>query len=871
MKNLSLNQIRELFLSFYQNKEHYRRESFPLVPKDDKSLLIINSGMAPLKAYFAGTKKPPAPRMTTCQKCIRTADIENVGLTARHGTFFEMLGSFSFGDYFKEESIKWGYEFLTDVLQMPIEKLWVSIYQDDDEAYNIWKEQIGFPTERIVRLGKDDNFWEIGTGPCGPCSEIYFDRGDKYNCDNPDCKPGCDCDRFIEFWNHVFTQFNKTEEGNYEPLEHPNIDTGMGLERIACIMQGVDSIFDVDTIKAVLDRVCEIAKVKYGDGKFESDVSVRIITDHIRSATFMISDGIMPSNESRGYVLRRLIRRAIRHGRKLGIQGNFLSSLIDVVISTSGNAYPEITTQEVFIRNILTQEEEKFSNTLNQGLQMINSQLIILKENNDKIFPPDLAFKLHDTYGFPFEITEEILAEEGMKVSKEDFDKYMLVQKNLGKTDAEKKDFAWEGNELNIDKDIKTEFIGYNFTASNSKVLYVSDNKDFINKNKILAIFDKTPFYATGGGQKSDIGIIKSNTVNGTVIGVQKINDAYIHEILLSDGKLSVGDTVELEIDIINRNNSARNHTVTHILHQALKDILGEHINQAGSSLDANGLTFDFTHFKALSADELEKLSNIVNEKIDSFLPVNHSEMSLEEAKKKGAIGLFDDKYGDVVRVLTIGDYSIELCGGTHITNTGQIGSFKILSERGISSGVRRIEAVTSCGIRKLEKEKEEVLNKLSTSLKINKDDIVRKVEQLQNELEEKTRELTILLNENQKDEIDNMLKNAIQCNTIKLITKKFNDVDVQKLKDICDKLRDKESNLAIVLAIDNGEKSSLIVALSKDIIKDDLKAGMIIKDLAKIGNGGGGGKPDMAQAGIKLPEKIDEIFAMAKNIFINK
>ena len=871
MEKLGLNEIREKFLDFYSKKEHYRRGSFSLIPQNDKSLLIINSGMAPLKPYFAGLETPPSPRMATCQKCIRTADIENVGITSRHGTFFEMLGSFSFGDYFKEESITWGWEFITEVMHMPEEKLWVTVYLDDDEAYNIWKNKIGFPEEKIVRLGKDDNFWEIGTGPCGPCSEIYFDRGEEYGCDNPDCKPGCDCDRYIEFWNHVFTQFSKQEDGTYEDLAHPNIDTGMGLERIACIMQGVDSIFDVDTIRYVLDRVCEIAGVKYCDGKDPKDVSIRIITDHIRSATFMIGDTIMPSNEGRGYVLRRLIRRAVRHGKKLGIKGMFLSELVDDVVKTSGCAYPELVDQQILIKKIIAQEEERFSKTLNQGLNIIEEYIKDMEKENTTVLSGERAFKLHDTYGFPFEITEEIMTEKGLSVDREDFDLYMAKQKEMGKIDAAKNDEAWKESAIDYLFDDATVFTGYENTVDEGTVKAIfrdeEELKSISKGAEAMIILDKTPFYAKGGGQASDLGTIKCDGCNAKVLAVTKVKNVYAHKVEVLEGTLNTGDKVIANVDVIHRNNSARNHTCTHLLHQALRDVLGEHVHQAGSSVDDKTLRFDFSHYEALTREQLKEVQSIVNEKINQFLNVNCQEMSIKDAEASGAIGLFEDKYGDTVRVVSIGDYSKELCGGIHVSNSGQIGAFKIVNESGIAAGVRRIEAVTGAALLEKLIEKENTILEAAATIKAKPELLNEKLTSLVEENKTVKKELESLRQQSLNEESEALVKEAKEINGVRLITKVFKDVDVNDLRTISDDLKASNDNLVLVFATENNGKVTLLVSLTKDVVEKGYHAGKMIKEIAKAAGGGGGGKPDMAQAGAKDPSKIPVAFEVAASL----
>ncbi|MGN0710680.1 MAG: alanine--tRNA ligase, partial [Anaerovoracaceae bacterium] len=703
MEKLGLNQLREAFQNFYVSKEHYKRKSFSLVPEKDKSLLIINSGMAPLKPYFAGLETPPSKRMTTCQKCIRTGDIDNVGLTARHGTFFEMLGSFSFGDYFKKESLTWGWEFITEVLKMPVDKLWATIYENDEEAFDIWKNVIGLPEERIVRLGKDDNFWEIGLGPCGPCSEIYFDRGEEYGCGDPDCKPGCDCDRYVEFWNHVFTQFSREEDGSYSNLAHPNIDTGMGLERLACIMQGVDSIFDIDTIKYILDAVVEKSGVEYGNGKFKTDVSIRIITDHIRSVTFMIADGIIPSNEGRGYVLRRLLRRAARHGKLLNIEGSFLTDLSNYVIKVSGEAYPELEEKKSYIQKIISVEEEKFSATIDQGTAIIAEYVEELKKEGKSELSGEKVFKLYDTFGFPLELTQEILAENGCTADIEGFNANMLHQKETARAARKSTDeVAWE-EAIEFDFDEKTQFTGYEKLSDEGTVVGMFRDRVILTSAKageqVRVMFDQTPFYAESGGQIYDSGMVIGDNLKAEVLEVVKFQGNFAHKLNIIEGEIKTGDKVKLEVNVPNRNHIARNHTATHLLQKALRLVVGEHVQQAGSSVNADSLRFDFTHYEAVSKEQLEEVERIVNEQIMNFLPVSVAEMSMDEAVKSSATALFGEKYGDRVRVVSVGDFSKELCGGTHVANSGLIGSFKILSETGVASGVRRIEAITGMAV----------------------------------------------------------------------------------------------------------------------------------------------------------------------------
>lgn len=871
MEKMGLNEIREAFLSFYQSKEHFRRQSYPLIPQNDKSLLLINAGMAPLKPYFAGLEKPPAPRMTTCQKCIRTADIDNVGITARHGTFFEMLGNFSFGDYFKRESITWGWEFVTEVLKMPVEKVWASVHEDDDEAYNIWKNEIGIPEERIVRLGKEDNFWEIGQGPCGPCSELYFDRGEEYGCGSPDCKPGCDCDRYVEFWNHVFTQFNNDGEGNYTELSQKNIDTGMGLERVACIMQGTDSIFDIDTIQYILHEIEKKTGVKYENGSAPSDVSIRIITDHLRSATFMIGDKIMPSNEGRGYVLRRLIRRAVRHGRKLGVKEVFLSDLVDAVIKVSGDAYPEIKTQQIFIKKIIDTEEKKFAATLEQGMSIIDEYIDDMNREDEIALCGEKAFKLHDTYGFPIDITEEILKEQGFGVDRKGFEECMKQQKAKGKADAAETDAAWEDNsisELNADK---TVFTGYETYSDEGTVIAIINNGEAAESasqgEEVSIVLDRTPFYAESGGQAADNGFMTLGEFKGYVTSVEKNNDIFIHSVKVNEGTVSKGDTVSCEVAASKRNCSSRNHTATHLLHAALREVLGQHVQQAGSSVNAETLRFDFNHFEGMTDEEIARVESIVNSKINDFLPVTTVEMDHAEASENGAIGLFEDKYGDTVRVVSVGDYSKELCGGIHVKNSGQIGSFKILNESGVASGVRRIEAVTGTGVLKLLNKNEAIVNDVADKLKSKPAQVADRLNAVLAESKEIKKELESFKDKALGSASEDMISEAKEVNGVRLITKQFKDYEIGDLRKISDDIKAKNENAAMVFATENSGKVTILVSLTKDLVDKGYHAGKMIKEIAAAAGGGGGGKPDMAQAGAKDPSKISDAFAVAEKL----
>lgn len=871
MEKLGLNNIRELFLKFYESKGHYRRQSFPLIPENDKSLLLINSGMAPLKPYFAGIETPPSKRMTTCQKCIRTGDIENVGYTSRHGTFFEMLGSFSFGDYFKKESLVWGWEFITEVLKMPVDRLWATVYEEDDDAYDIWKNIIGMPEDRIVRLGKDDNFWEIGTGPCGPCSEIYYDRGEKYGCDNPDCKPGCDCDRYVEFWNHVFTQFNRDEEGNYTDLAHPNIDTGMGIERLACIMQEVDSIFDIDTIQYILKGVVDISGVKYQNGAADTDVSIRIITDHLRSMTFMIGDSILPGNEGREYVLRRLIRRAARHGKMLGIEGPFLSKLCDRVIDVSGQAYPELETRRAGIKKIVAVEEEKFAATIDQGMKIINGYLDELRSSGSEVLDGEKAFKLHDTYGFPIDLTREILEESGYSVDTEGFRKAMDQQKKRSQADQDMEGAGWEEAIADFAFEGESEFTGYENTVEHSiiKAMFWDQKAvESVKEGEICRIaLDRTPFYAESGGQIYDTGIIYNDDGVAEVTEVLKFQKIFAHKVTVKKGELKLGAEVTCMVNVPARNMVSANHTATHLLHRALREVLGNHVKQSGSSVTKDGLRFDFSHFQAMTKQELDKVEDIVNDKISHFIDVKTRIMPAKEAFKEGAMALFGEKYGDTVRVVSVGDYSKELCGGTHVKNIGQLGSFKILSESGVASGVRRIEAVTGQGCLKKLNQDEDIINGAADILKSSRDNIAERSAALMEEIKTLRKEVSELKKAEMSKGLDDIIGNAKEINGVRLIAKQFDDYSIGDLRELSDRIREDNKNVAMVFAAVSGGKATFLVSLSDDLVENGLHAGRMIKEIAKAAGGGGGGKADMAQAGAKDISRIPDAFAKAEEL----
>lgn len=871
MEKLGLNKIRELFLSFYESKGHYRRQSFPLIPEKDKSLLLINSGMAPLKPYFSGLETPPSKRMTTCQKCIRTGDIENVGHTSRHGTFFEMLGSFSFGDYFKEQSLTWGWEFITQILKMPTDKLWATVYENDEQAYDIWKDIIGMPEERIVRLGKDDNFWEIGTGPCGPCSEIYFDRGEKYGCGDPDCKPGCDCDRYVEFWNHVFTQFSKDDEGNYTDLAHPNIDTGMGIERLACIMQGVDSIFDVDTIQYILKEVVRVSGVEYKDGEAETDVSIRIITDHLRSMTFMIGDGITPGNEGREYVLRRLIRRAARHGRLLGIEGPFLSQLCGKVIDVSAGAYPELEKRRIMIQKVVSAEEGRFAATIDQGMKIINGYIDELRLDGKTVLDGRKAFKLHDTYGFPIDLTREILEESGYAVDTEGFESAMAEQKDRSHVEQDMEGAGWDEASADFMTEEETVFTGYDTLVDHSVVKSIlCDNKPVSSVKEgdcCVVILDRTPFYAESGGQASDTGYIYNDNCRIQINEVKKIQKVFAHNVTVLSGELHTGDEVEAMPLATVRNRTSANHTATHMLQKALQEVLGDHVKQSGSSVTKDGLRFDFNHFQAMTADEIKRVEDTVNNKISHFIDVTTDVMSAEEAFETGAMALFGEKYGDTVRVVSIGDYSRELCGGTHVRNSGQIGAFKILSEAGVASGVRRIEAVTGLGILEKYNEDEAIINDASAAVKAKRDMLAEKSAALMDEVRALKKEIEELKKAEMNKGLDNLIEEAREINGRRLITRQFDDYNINDLRALSDTIKAENKNVAMVFAAVTGGKVTFLVSLTDDLVQDGLHAGKMIKEIAAAAGGGGGGKADMAQAGAKDPGRVQDAFDKAAEL----
>ena len=862
MKYLGLHDIRTEFLKFFESKGHLILPSFSLIPKNDKSLLLIGAGMAPMKKFFTGEEIPPAKRVTTCQKCIRTGDIDNVGLTDRHATFFEMLGNFSFGDYFKHEVIPWAWEFLTVNLEIPKEDLWVTVYKDDDEAYNIWKDVIGIPEEKIIRLGKDDNFWELEVGPSGPCSEIYVDRGLEYGSE--DERPGGEGDRFIEVWNLVFTQFDKDEEGNYNPLSHPNIDTGMGLERIATVLQRTDNIFEIDAIKDIIGEIAKVSGKKYGEDK-KADISFRVITDHIRAMTFMISDTIVPSNEGRGYVLRRLIRRAARHGRKLGIERAFLYEIADMVMDSWGDQYKELKENRKSIKEIIRREEEKFLETIDDGLVRLNANIEEMKASGEKLLDGKKAFKLYDTYGFPIDLTEEILKEEGFDVDMAGFEAEMEDQKRRAREAREDKNIGWANQDnKHLFEGLSNEFLGYEKNECQGNIIrIISDEDEIVDSinegERGIVILDKTTFYGESGGQVGDTGEIISDKFKLKVTDTKKTKDGlHLHLVEVEEGKLEKA-SVKAIIDVGRRNNIRRNHSVTHLLHRALKDVLGNHVNQAGSLVMPDRMRFDFSHFEAMSKEEIEEVEKIVNEKIFEGLPVETKLTNLNEAKEMGAIGLFEDKYHDEVRVLSMGDYSRELCGGTHVSNTSEISMFKILSESGISNGIRRIEAITGPAVLKYLNELKDEQEEIARELKSNKEEILQKIKLNIKSLKEANKEIEKLEHDMAKDQIADIMSSVKNKNGINYVIKKFEGVDVNTLRDLADEVRNKVGSVVVLFATVNDGKLNFVCAVSKDLVEKKIAAGKIIKEIAKVAGGGGGGRPDMSTAGAKDINKVEE------------
>ncbi|WPX10032.1 alanine--tRNA ligase [Anaerocellum danielii] len=870
---MSTDEIREKFLQFFESKGHLRLPSFSLIPKNDKSLLLINAGMAPLKPYFLGIEEPPRRRITTCQKCIRTPDIDRVGKTARHATFFEMLGNFSFGDYFKKEAIIWAWEFVTEVLKLPRERLWVTIYEEDDEAFEIWHKEVGLEPERIKRMGKEDNFWEIGTGPCGPCSEIYFDRGEEKGCGKSTCGIGCDCDRFVEFWNLVFTQFDKDENGVYHRLKNPNIDTGMGLERIAAIMQGVDSLFDIDIVKAIRDKVCEVTNYQYGKDA-EKDVSVRVITDHIRGTVFMISDGILPSNEGRGYVLRRLIRRAARYGRMLGKKETFLHLIVDTVVKSYKNPYPELVQKAEYIKKVLYNEESRFNQTIDVGLEMLESEIEKLKKNKETILNGEIAFKMYDTYGFPLDLTKEIAAEKGIIVDQERFDKLMQQQKERARAaQKELENAGWKDINIVIDEDIETIFVGYDTLKQEAKILKIFlDNEETAyakEEDVCFVILDKTPFYAESGGQVADKGILEGEGVLAEVLDVKKGPKGIIlHKVKVLKGEISVLSNVVAKVDEELRLATMKNHTATHLLHSALRKILGQHAQQSGSQVSPDRLRFDFAHFEPLSEDQIIEIEKMVNSIIQQAIPVEKIVTDFDKALKMGATALFDEKYSNVVRVIKIRDFSMELCGGTHVDNTGQIGMFKIISESSVAAGVRRIEAITGNKVYEFILNSQQTLKQLRGKVKASTDsEIISKIEQLENTikaLENEVEKYKLLVVEN---ELSSLFGKAVDYGEFKLIVSRKETDDMDYVKLLTDKIKERDSKAIVLNLIQQGSKVTILMSCSKEAVKKGVDCGKVVKEVCSILGGKGGGRPDFAQGGGCDILKIDMALQAAENI----
>ena len=873
MEWTGLNELREKYLSFFESKGHLRLPSFSLVPQGDKSLLLINAGMAPLKKYFTGELTPPRTRVTTCQKCIRTPDIERVGITARHGTFFEMLGNFSFGDYFKHEATAWAWEFCTKVLEMPADKIYISVYQDDDEAYDIWTKELGVSPDHMVRLGKEDNFWEHGAGPCGPCSELYFDRGEKYGCGSPTCGVGCDCDRYVEFWNLVFTQFDNDGNNNYSRLKSCNIDTGMGLERLACIMQGVDNLFEVDTVQNIMKHIMEIAGVKYHEDE-KKDVSLRVITDHIRSTTFMIGDGVMPSNEGRGYVLRRLLRRAARHGRLLGIDGTFLYKVCETVIKENATAYPNLVEKHDLIVKVIKAEEESFNKTIDTGLNLLEN---IIAQSDSKVLSGADAFKLQDTFGFPIDLTKELLEERGMSVDIDEYDR--LYAQSRAAARAARKDAgaqAWKDSNVSF-KDVgATEFVGYTDYSCDAEIKAIVTNgerDEFATADsEVVVVLDKTPFYGESGGQAGDTGVIKTDNATLEVTATGKTPDGVVLHIarFISGDSIALGDKVHAQIDVEKREATRRNHTAAHLLQAALRKHLGSHVEQAGQLVNSEEMRFDFTHFSALTGDELKAIEREVNETILKGIPVETREMPIEEAKKLGAMALFGEKYGDVVRVVSAGDFSVELCGGTHADNTAKLGLFKIVSESSVAAGIRRITAVTGFGVLKHIENDERIMQSAAAAMKLgNVAELDKRAATLAAEVKAKDRELAELRSEISALKAGSLMDSARQVGGVRLITAEVEVSNPGELRSMCDTARDNGADIVAVFAGVNKEKGTLnfACACGADAIKLGAHAGNIVRETAKIAGGSGGGKPDSAMAGAKDASKADEALAAVDSI----
>lgn len=877
MKWTGLNELREMYLSFFESKGHTRLPSYSLIPHNDKSLFLINSGMAPMKKYFLGQETPPNKRVTTCQKCIRTPDIENVGKTARHGTYFEMLGNFSFGDYFKHEATKWAWEFVTEVVKLPIDRVWISIYLDDDEAFDIWTKEIGINPDHIVRMGKEDNFWEHGSGPCGPCSELYFDRGVEKGCGSPDCKVGCECDRFVEFWNLVFSQFDSDGKGTYTPLEHPNIDTGMGLERLACIMQEVDNLFEVDTMQKIMQHICDIADVKYKQNDMV-DVSLRVITDHVRSTTFMIGDGVNPTNEGRGYVLRRLLRRAARHGRLLGITEPFLYEVVETVIEENKQAYPELVEKSSYIKKIVKTEEESFAKTIGKGFDLLNNILDNMDEkaieSGEAVLSGEDAFKLYDTYGFPIDLTREIIAEKNMIIDEEGFIRLMNEQKVRARMARATGDaFGCSLDEFDIDGE--TQFVGYEKMQSDAKVLCMQCEGEQVNSaianQKIILVTDITPFYAESGGQVADKGQIITDNCIINVVDVKKTKNLILHYCDVLSGQINVDETVSMQVDKKMRNAIMRNHTCAHLLQAALIKVLGEHVHQAGQLVNAEELRFDFSHFEAMTKEQIEAVENEVNEVILSGIEVKRYETNIKTAKEKGAMALFGEKYGDVVRVCEVGDFSIELCGGTHVDNSSKIGLFKIISESSVASGVRRIEAVTGFGVLKVFENNIKMINDAAKELKIaNPAELVNRSQQVMQEIKEKSVEMETLTQKMADNKIAGLFENIQKAGKVNYISALLSGTKPETLRVLGDKIKEKAPNAVGLLVGSIDGKSTMLCVCGKDAINNGAHAGKIVSKAAAITGGKGGGKADTAMAGVNDNFKIDEAFAALPDIILD-
>ena len=870
MKWTGLNELREKYLSFFESKDHLRLKSFPLIPINDNSLLLINSGMAPMKPYFQGTKEPPRKRVTTCQKCIRTPDLENVGKTARHGTYFEMLGNFSFGDYFKKEAIPWAWEFLTETLEIPAELLWPSVYEEDDEAYALWRDVIGVPEHKIIRMGKADNFWEHGSGPCGPCSEIYFDRGEKYGCGSPDCKPGCDCDRYMEIWNNVFSQFDNDGKGNYTELSQKNIDTGMGLERLACVLQGVDNLFEVDTVRRILDTVCEYCGKKYGED-YKNDVSIRIITDHIRSTSFMICDGVMPSNEGRGYVLRRLLRRAARHGRLLGIEGAFLAKLCEIVIQENESAYPELREKADYVKKIISIEEERFDATIDTGLSILAGMLETLEKTGSKVLSGEDAFKLYDTFGFPVDLTKEIVEEKGVTVDEEAFTKLMTEQKVRARENR-KAGGGWSAASADVLTDVaETSFVGYDNVEADAKVIAIvvdGVRVDEVSEGEFTLVCDKTPFYGEGGGQVGDTGYVLVGDVKVNVVDTKKLDGKYQHICELSDNAvIKVGSTVKLVVDAERREAIKRNHSSVHLLQSALRKVLGDHVEQAGSYVDEHRARFDFSHFQAMTAEEILKVEALVNAYILAGHDVVTMETDMETAKKEGAMALFGEKYGSVVRLVKMGDVSAELCGGTHLSNTAKAGLFKIVAESSVAAGVRRIEAVTGTNVIDYIYNDKKILEDTAKALKTgNVSELASKAQQTEAEIKELKSKLEQQGAQIAAMKTSSLTDSAKKVGEFNLITASFDGMTADEMRAAGDVLKDKDENVVALLASAIDGKVLLLAVCGKNAVKNGANAGKIVKTAATICGGGGGGRPDSASAGGKDVSKIAEALASVES-----